>query len=101
MLWHWEVVSESFLDKLNILLVILHPTGDNEALLGSNIVHDELLDHSGIDVVDVLLHSESGHAQGVEAVSGSQEHLLLVGEWVELREVLEKVVGWRSWIWQR
>ena len=92
-LWHWEIVSESFLDKLNILLVILHSTGDDEALLGSDVVHDELLDHSGIDVVDVLLHSESGHAESVEAVSGSQEHLLLVGEWVELREMLEEVVG--------
>ena len=92
-LWHWKVVSKSFFDKLNILLVILHSTSNNEALLGSDVVHDELLDHSGIDVVDVLLHSKSGHAEGVEAVSGSEEHFLLVGEWVELREVLEEVVG--------
>ena len=65
--------------------MVLHSTGNNEALLRGDVVHNELLNHPGINVVEVLLQSESGHAEGVEAIGGSEKHFLLVGEWVKFQ----------------
>ena len=50
-----EEFSESFLDEVNILFVILDSTSNDDALLRCDVVHDELLDHAGIDVVEVML----------------------------------------------
>ena len=89
MLWDWKILTKSLLDKLNIFLVVLHSTGNNEALLRSDVVHNELLNHPGINVVEVLFQSQSGHAEGVEAIGGPKEHFLLIGKWVKLGEMFK------------
>ena len=92
MLWYWIEVAQSLLDEVNILLVVLNTTGNNKALSWSDVVHDELLKKSSIDVVNVLFQSKSWHTEGVESVCSSEKELLVQGEWVELGEMLEEIV---------
>ena len=93
MLWDRVELTESFLDKVNIFLVVLDATGNNEALLRSDVVHNELLDHASINVIEVLLEAEAGHAKGVVSVSSSEEEVLVLREGVVLMEVLVEIVG--------
>lgn len=72
MLWNWVEVSKSLLDEVNVLLVVLDSTSNNEALLWGDVVHDELLEESGIDIVNVIGKTESWHTKGVVAVGSSQ-----------------------------
>ena len=58
MLRDWEHVSESFLDKIDVLFVVSNATSDDKALSGGDVIHDELLKHSLINVVDILPLSE-------------------------------------------
>ena len=92
MLWNWIKVTESFLDEINVFFVVLDTTCNDEALSWGDIVHDELLEHSSIDVVNVVGHAESWHTKGVVAIGSSQQELLLGGEWVELGQVVVKIV---------
>ena len=92
-LWDWEELSKSLLDEVDVFLVILDSTGNNKALSWGDVVHDELLEHSSVNVVNVFLESESWHTKSVVAISGSQQKLLLGGEWVELGQMVVKIVG--------
>ena len=92
-LWDWEEFSESLLNKVDVFLVVFDSTGNNKALSWGDVVHDELLKHSGVNVVHVAGKTKSWHTKGVVAISGSQQKLLLGGEWVELRQVVVKIVG--------
>ena len=92
-LWDWEELSESLLDEIDILLVVLDATGNNEALSWGDVIHDELLEHSGVNVINILLEAESWHTKGVVAVGGSQQKLLLGGEWVIFGQMVVKIVG--------
>ena len=87
-LWDWEELSESLLDKVNELSVILDSTGNNQALAWGDVVHNELLEKSSIDVVDVVLKSVSWHAQGVVPVSCSEKKLRVLGEGIVFVEVV-------------
>ena len=88
-----EHVSESLLDEVDVLTVVSDTGGDDEALLGGDVVHDELLEAAGIEVADVALKTESGHTKGVVSVGGSEEELLVLGEGIVLGEVLGKIVA--------
>ena len=92
-LWNWEELSESLLDKVDVFFVVFDSTGNNKALSWGNVVHDKLLKHSSVNVIDILLESESWHTKGVVTISSSQQKLLLGGEWVELGQVVVKIVG--------
>jgi len=92
-LWNWEELSESLLDKVDVFFVVFDSTGNNKALSWGNVVHDKLLKHSSVNVIDVLLESESWHTKGVVTISSSQQKLLLGSEWVELGQVVVKIVG--------
>ena len=85
-------VAESLLHKVNVLAVVLDTRGDDEALAGSDVVHDELLKASGIEVSNVVLHAEVGHTKTVEAVGSSEHKLLVVSEGVILAHVFVEVV---------
>ena len=73
--------------------MVLDSTGDNNALFGSNVVHKELLEHASIDVVEVVLETEAGHAEGVETISSTEEEILVLRERIILVEVMLKIVG--------
>jgi len=45
-LWDWEHVSESLLDQVDVLLVVLDTGGHDQALLWGDVVHHELLHES-------------------------------------------------------
>ena len=87
-----EDLTKALLHELNVLVVVLDAGSDDQALLGGDVVHDELLEHAGIDVADVVVGAKQGHAEGVVAVSGRQEELLIAGRGVVLVEVVGKVV---------
>jgi len=87
-----EEFSESFLDEVNILLVVLNSTSNNDALLGCDVVHDELLDHASINVVEVVLETEAGHTEGIVSISSSKEKILIVREGIIFVKVLVKIV---------
>ena len=88
-----EHISKTFLGELNVFLVVLDAGGNDEALLGGDVVHDEFLEAAGIEVADVLLHTEAGHTQSRVTVCSAEEELLGVAEGIELVEVVIEVVG--------
>lgn len=92
-LGHGEDISKSLLDEVNELTVVSDTGSDDEALLGGNVVHNELLENTGIKVANVALESESGVTEGVVAVSSSQEKLLVVSEGIVLGKMLGEVVA--------
>lgn len=63
-----EIISESFFDKVNVLSVVLDSRSNNKAFFGSNVVHNELLEDTCIEVTDVVLHSVARHTKGVVTV---------------------------------
>ena len=87
-----EHLTESLLNEVDVLVVVLDTGGNNEALARGHVVHDKLLEHARVNVVDVVGETESGHAERVVAVGGSLEELSLAGEGVELGQVVEEVV---------
>jgi len=87
------LVAEALLDEVDILTVVLDTACDNKALAWSDVVHDELLEDTGIEVADVGGHTESWHAQGLVSVGGSEEELSVVCKWVILGEVAVEVVA--------
>ena len=86
-------LTEALSDQVNIFAMALHTGGDNEALLGGDVVHHELLHDSSIDVADVVLESEAGHTEGLVTIGGAEEEILVVAEWVVLAQVVVEVVG--------
>jgi hypothetical protein len=88
-----EEFSESFLDKVNIFLVVLNSTSNDDALLRCDVVHDELLNHASIDVVEVMLETKAGHTEGIVSISSSEEEILVVREGIIFVKVLVKIVG--------
>jgi len=88
-----EVISKSFLDKVDVLSVVLDTGSDDKALLGGDVVHNEVLEDTGIEVADVVLHSVARHTEGVVTVGCAEEVLLVVGEGVVVREMLVEVVS--------
>ena len=93
MLGHREQLTKTLLDEVDVLAVVADARGHDEALLGGNVVHDELLEHAGIEVVDVAMQTEAGHAQGLVAVGSSKQGLLSISEGVVFGQVLVQVVG--------
>jgi len=88
-----EVVSKSFFDKVDVFSMVLDSRSDDEALLGGDVVHNELLEDTSVEVADVVLHSVSRHTEGVVTVSGTEEVLLVVGEGVVVGQVLVEIVS--------
>jgi len=91
-LWDWKKFSESLLNKIYVFFMIFNTTSDNKAFSWSNIIHDELLKHSSVNVVHVVSHTQSWHTKGVISISGSQKELLLGGEWIELSKMVIEIV---------
>ena len=85
--------AKSFSDEINILTMALDTTGNNEGLLGSDIVHHELLHHAGINVADVTLETKAGHAECLVTEGCTEEQVLVVGEGVVLKQVLVKIMA--------
>jgi len=73
--------------------MVLDTRSDNEALLGSNVVHNELLEDTGVEVAEVVLHTVSGHTEGVVAVGSAEEVLLVVGEGIVVGQMFVEVVS--------
>jgi len=92
MLRHWIEVTESLLNEVDIFLVVLDTTGNDEALSWRNRVHDELLHHSCIDVVNVLGSAKSWHTESVVTISSSEKELLVHGKWIVFLQVVEELV---------
>jgi len=93
MLGDGEVISKSLLDEVNVLSVVLDTGSDDEALLGGDVVHNELLEDTGVEVADVVLQTVARHTQGVVTVGCAEEVLLVVGEGVVVGQVLVEVVS--------
>ena len=49
-----------------------------------DIVHDELLQKSSINVINVLGKTQTRHTQSIVSISSSQQEFLILGEWVIL-----------------
>lgn len=92
-LWHWKQITKSFLDKVDVLLMVLDTRSNDEAFLWGDVVHDELLENSGFKVIEVLDLSKSWHTESVVTVSCSKHHLLGVGEWVVFGKMVGEIVG--------
>jgi len=90
--WDWEELSKSFSDEIKVFRVVLDTTGNNETLSWSDVFHDELLEHSSVNVSNIAGQTKSWHTEGVVTIGSSQEHFLLSGEWIELSQVVEEIV---------
>ena len=88
-----EEFSKSLLNEVNILLVVLDTASNNQALLGSNIIHDELLDQASINVVEIALKTNARHAKSVITISGTEKEILILREGIILVEVLMNIVS--------
>jgi hypothetical protein len=53
MLRDGHVVSETLLCEVNKFTMVLDSIGDDIALLGGDVVHDKLLEETGVNVVNV------------------------------------------------
>jgi hypothetical protein len=69
--WNWEHISESFLNKVNIFFMVLDSTSNNKALSWGDVIHNKLLDHSCVNVINIFGKSKSWHTKSVVAISGS------------------------------
>jgi hypothetical protein len=85
--------TESLLDEVNILAMVSDTRSDDEALLGSDVVHDEFLENSSIQVVDVSMKSKSGHAECLVTIRSSEQGLLCFSEGIVLSKVFVQVMG--------
>jgi hypothetical protein len=92
LLWHWEQLSETLLYKINIFLMVLDSTGYNKTLSGSDIVHDEFLEHSRIDVVNVVLSAEARHTESVVTEGSSEKEFVILEEGVVVLEMMVEIV---------
>jgi len=75
MLWNWIEATESLFSEINEFLVILNTTSNNKALSWSDVVHNELLKHSSIDVVNILIRAKSWHTEALETIGSSKQKL--------------------------
>lgn len=73
-----ENITKALFNELDVFGVVLNTTSDDEALLGSDVVHDELLENSGIQVVDVAAHSETWHAKSVISEGGPEQKFVII-----------------------
>jgi hypothetical protein len=71
-------ISNTFFGKIDKFVMVLDSTGNNVAFLRSNVIHDEVLKHSGIDVTNVVFHTETRHTKGVHTISSSENLFLSV-----------------------
>lgn len=85
-------LTKALSDEINVLTMTLDTTGDNEAFLGSDVVHHELLHNTCIKVADVVLETETGHTEGLVTIGSTKKHVLVVGEGVVLAQVTVQVV---------
>ena len=86
-------VTKTLFDEFDVFGVVLDTGGGDNALLGGNVVHNELLEAAGIKITNVANHSEAGHTEGVVAECGSKEEFLVFSGGVELAQVVVEVVG--------
>lgn len=86
-------LTKALSNEINILAMALDATGDDEAFLRRDIVHHELLHDTCVNVGDIVLKAEAGHAEGLVAVSSSEEHILVVGEGIVLAQVVVQVMA--------
>lgn len=83
-----EEFSKSLLGKGNKFVVVVNAIGDDEALLGGDVIDDEVLEHSSVDGLNISFKTVVRHTEGVVSVSSSKEEIVLISPRVELREVL-------------
>ena len=69
--------------------MVLDSACNDKAFLRSDVIHNKLLEHSSVNVVQVVLEAESRHTKGVIPVCSPEEELLVVGE----RVVMVQMVG--------
>lgn len=93
MFGHGEDFTETFLNEFDVFVVVLDTGGDDEALLGSDVVHNELLEHAGINVTNVAGCSQKRHTESVVTIGGGEEELSIVRSRVVLVQVVSEVVG--------
>lgn len=72
LLWYWKEFTKSFSDEVEVFSVVSDTTGNNKTFFWSDVFHNELLDHSSINVINVTGKTESWHTKSVEAISCSQ-----------------------------
>jgi len=73
--------------------VVLNSTGNDKAFLRSNVVHNEFLEDSSVDVADIAFQSVTGHAEGVVSVSCAEEVLHLVSRGIVVAEMFVEIVS--------
>ena len=92
-LWDGKQLSETLLAKVNVLTMVSYSWGNDQAFLRGDVVHNEFLENAGIQVINVSVETEAGHAEGLVTIRSSEEGLLGVSEWVVLGQVIVKIVG--------
>jgi hypothetical protein len=87
-----EDITETLLNKFDVLSVVLDTWGNDEALLGGDVIHNKLLQRAGVDLVNFARKSETRHTKGVVSEGSSEEKFLVVGAWVEQVQVVVEFV---------
>lgn len=93
MLGNTMELSETLAYEVNVLAMALDTRGNDEDLLGGDVVHHELLHHAGIEVGDVAFETEAGHTKRFVSVGSAEEEVLVGRKWVVLGQVVMQVVA--------
>jgi hypothetical protein len=72
--------------------MIIDSTSHNEAFFRSDIIHDERLKHSCIDLFNITFEAVMRHAQGIVTKSSSKQSVLVIGKGVIFLQVVLKVM---------
>ena len=72
--------------------MIFDTTCYNQALLRCDVIEDELLKCTGINIFKVALETESWHTKRVITVSSSKQQLLVISEGVVVSEMVMEIV---------
>jgi len=91
--WDSKNFTEAFLNKFDILGVVLYTWSNNKALLRGNVIQNKLLKDTGIKIVNVAGKTVTGHTEGVITESSLEEQLSTVVVRVEFSQVVFKIVG--------
>jgi len=93
MLGNSKEIAKALTGEVNEFFVVLDTIGDNEALLGGNVVHNELLEAAGIQVANIGLETMARHTEGIVAVGSAEDELLSSHEGIKFLEMMVKVVS--------
>lgn len=86
-------LTEALSDKVNVFTVAFDTRSNDEDFFGGNVVHHKLLHHASINVADVVLETEAGHAKRLISIGCSQKQVLIIRKWVIFRQVIVQVVA--------